>query len=1159
MVAARRLRWLALAVAAVAVMALSSTVWMATRGNDHSVGGEGVLEHMKRLRRAGSSAAAATRGHASRRAVTAASDELNAAEASAAIGSTGSSEGDVDDSDVRLRGLDAPKNVPLRVVEPEGWENASNVKRRRYPPPAYPARRFPFDWAANRAPSRLAVDPFLACHRHRVQPPPASSSVLRGSLTGAQCWSTSDGRAMPSSPEFALSFFRTLQPEVDDCAYHAVYNFTEYDPWRVLMIWTPGRFMPPQPPGRKANGGVMEAPTKGPDAASYVARYNASLAVPLVPSNSGAASHPMIIRASDFVLEHPVDANLSDADSTKGVKRPRPLGPQDQTGVRGLLSAHKTHAMAMLLHRNAVAVCLRERLHLHTIRCRPTFTAAQSSASSSHVAAAGALPPMLLHYCPCRHCDVPMIKARSASSTEDAAAAQALPLAMVQLLAATGSLDQACAPLRLRVTAAPFLSWKQRGASFRQGRGASPLFLPASSLSERITDRQQRSFLNLATRCFDIHRRPSSHPVGAASSTWNATRQPTSSSSSSWSAAVRPRTLRIPPDRPLIPYKPPTCVVVEAAPWLFVTNPPGTTGISSDQRDGGGGGKRGAPPLARLPYEGLEHNLDALLRVQADHNAIVLVTIFNRYWIDHLHNFYYSMVSRGQLRNMIIATMDPASLKACVRNRLPCLDATVLAEQDASVEDDDDDDAGGTGQHDDADPDGGTASRGDPSSAPYAGGQETDDGQQASASVGAKTRTNAAAVAKAGIGGVSVALSGATRKVTEAMSWIKPRLAVAILARNYGFFMVDLDMSWNRFPMHEVLAARVDLAHQCDAELKTSINSGFYFARPTWSTIRFFENLMVIPPEENSDQTAMKLFSRYDHTHGVSHACLPRASFNMKCYYKVDKSVQRTPIGGGSVETFQWRPVETNRQKFQWRILHATCISGALKKMAWLRTVNAWFLDDLDGLTGHPSSSSPPSQGAPVVVAVPLDEGNIIQRLLNAAVKEEDAARVDHRQPEASSRSTVVIATNRTARWRWMSRKEEDEDAAAHQHTSFGSSPKARSAEEEKESVLLVPAPYAYESISDLIASMAHAVTTRPTSPDRPTGAVLPSGQLTDPWVARHVAVLQHVSALPGLRPFCAEFANGSSWIKMGAAFSWTVHSPAYNRGVDKTFLRPRH
>jgi hypothetical protein len=187
--------------------------------------------------------------------------------------------------------------------------------------------------------------------------------------------------------------------------------------------------------------------------------------------------------------------------------------------------------------------------------------------------------------------------------------------------------------------------------------------------------------------------------------------------------------------------------------------------------------------------------------------------------------------------------------------------------------------------------------------------------------------------------------SGHTRKVTESMSWIKPRLALEVLGLGYGFWMVDLDISWNRSPDGAMPQGGGDtLVHQCDAPSRFSINSGFYLARPRLAPWLFFSNMMTFRPDENSDQTAMRLFARYDHTHGLQTECLHKWAFDMKCNYKVGGSVR---VVQGR-ETFEWRSFNRNRTKFSWVLLHATCLNGAAAKIKYFRTMNAWFLDDLD-------------------------------------------------------------------------------------------------------------------------------------------------------------------------------------------------------------------
>lgn len=560
-------------------------------------------------------------------------------------------------------------------------------------------RSFTFpNGAANQA-APISAAPLLQGHRTREYAGGSDgggggAGAFAATSAAARCW---DRNGDPTAvPKWVVALFALFKSEAD---YRAVAAAADGDPWALLVAWVPSRFMPPQRDGKNAAGQPIKAPTRGRDPDFYLREYNASW----------------------------------HATAT----------------VAGLPYHYQ------LLHRNALAVCIRERLHTEAVRCAPSGSTG--------------LPTALLYHCVCRKC-VPATAHQTPKS----------------------------------VGKAPEFDLSQPG---------KPLLLPAAL------------------------------------------------------ARTLPAVLLNPPP----PMKTPSakeaparydgkCVQALSAPWLV------------DQGT-----------VASFKYEGLDTNLDRLLSVQADTRKIVMVAMFNKFWIDHLHNFYFSMVRRAALENIIVATLDPEALAVCKQNRLPCFDAADFAELEEDMVE------GGAGY-----------------------------------------------------------LLGHKRKVTEAMSWIKPRLAVAILERGYGFFMVDLDMSYNAWPMADVLAAGTDLAHQCDSESRSSINSGYYLARPNVRTWSFFRNLMVFRPEENSDQTAMKLFSRYDHTHGMSNACLDKWAFNMKCNYKKAGSVKRTSSGG---ETFEWAAFDRNQTKFFWKILHATCISGAQAKLLYLRTMNAWFLDDLDKLT----------------------------------------------------------------------------------------------------------------------------------------------------------------------------------------------------------------
>jgi hypothetical protein len=563
--------------------------------------------------------------------------------------------------------------------------------------------------AANQAPPVPRVPLFAASESDvargagRVFVDTASTSPLRRrgeDASASRCWNN-DGEAV-GVPRWAVGFFEQIPTEGH---YAALAAATDDDPWAVLLAWVPQRFMAPQPQGRNAAGDVIKAPTRGRDPNFYLNEYNSTW-----HATADAASMPYHYQ---------------------------------------------------LVHRNALAVCVRERLHMTALRCVPR----------------AGLAPALLHHCLCRKCSEAIshpAKPEFPRYPGWTSIKSYIPLILPKAM----------------IDANPFLSQKPRVIAGLTKRGPNA------------------------------------------------------------------------PKQTNLPQYSGACVQALSAPWLV-----------------------DRATLPSFAYEGLATDLNALLKVQADEHGIVLVAMFNQFWIDHLHNFYFSMVRRARLTNIIIATLDRESQQLCEANRLPCFDAVEYSELEEDMQ----------------------------------------------------------------VGGAGF-LAGATRKVTENMSWIKPRLATAVIERGYGFFMVDLDMTWNAWPMRDVLDVGTDLTHQCDADSHTSINSGFYLAKPNVRTWIYFNNMMLFRPDENSDQTAMKLFARYDHTHGLSHACLDKWQFNMKCNYKRPNSVKKK----GRVQSFEWVPFERNRTKFFWKILHATCINGAYAKMLYLRTMNAWFLDDLDALTKAP-------------------------------------------------------------------------------------------------------------------------------------------------------------------------------------------------------------
>lgn len=534
------------------------------------------------------------------------------------------------------------------------------------------------------------------------------------------------------TPSGVPAWFPQLYQAANEAGvYEALTNITKQDPWQIVIGWVPSRFMGPQKPGRKANGDILHPPTKGRNASVYHDMYNASWTTSF--------------EAAGYEYHY------------------------------------------QLVHRNAMAVCIRERLHILQWLCGPAEVKKAGEAASF----VSGLEPLSVYHCPCRHC------------------------------------REGFSPMSVKSQKAPL------------GRLLPHFFSSSPVLKDGVEG--------------EMKIRTSGHMYIEG---------------------------RVPPVKE-------GCIEDLSAPW--------TVPISV---------------VPKFPYEGLHRSLDALLVTQSDPNRIVIVTIFNAFWIDHLHNFVFSMVSKARVVNYIVATMDDEALSLCIANRLPCLDATEFAEFEPDMV------QGGAGYQ-----------------------------------------------------------QGSTRKVSEAMSWIKPRLAVAILKRGYGFLMSDLDLTWGKNLWKELLDVRVDVAHQCDSNNKFSINSGFYLARSNARTMRFFENIMTFTPEENSDQTAMKLFAKYDHTHGASNTCLSKWSFNMKCNYKVPGSVRRDAAG---VETFEWAPYDRT-QAATWTILHATCLSGAQNKLLYLRTIGAWSVDDLDRLTSTSStclatrdSAAKPSTTVEYFASVPI-------------------------------------------------------------------------------------------------------------------------------------------------------------------------------------------
>lgn len=80
---------------------------------------------------------------------------------------------------------------------------------------------------------------------------------------------------------------------------------------------------------------------------------------------------------------------------------------------------------------------------------------------------------------------------------------------------------------------------------------------------------------------------------------------------------------------------------------------------------------------APLPWEGLQDDLDGLLKVQAIDNTVSIL-VFNEGFYAVTLNCLVSMIKFGRLQNIIITAAGKSSLTRCKQLRLPCYDAANL-------------------------------------------------------------------------------------------------------------------------------------------------------------------------------------------------------------------------------------------------------------------------------------------------------------------------------------------------------------------------------------------------------------------------------------------------------------------------------------------------
>ena len=598
------------------------------------------------------------------------------------------------------------------------------------------------------------------------------------------CWSTEGSQPMSYLPGWVISLMRGV-------AFAGIYErlriAAEVDPWRVLVGWYAEKFAAQSSkPGRRAGGGQMWAPNRGADPQYYRHRYNSTWSADVDDSTSGVLNF-------------------------------------------------------QLVHRNALRVCIRERLHFVSLRCSAM---SKEDGERPHL-----LPPIIIYFCNCRHCkETRFTRELGHGSPTLDDAWQSMPLL-------NSTIIDVASFLAIFIQNSSIVPMQQRGKrnSSSVSVPATPQDFPLLHVSDSVPTSSMMKFLGYTSLGMLMSKKMGlARFLQLPKHAWNNDIYLARSDSQK----------RENEDE--------SCVDAYAAPWLV-------------------------PSEYQFPYEFLrtdsatntafnynddDSTLSTLLAAQADENKVVLMALFNEFWIDHLHNFWYTMNHFGKSRHAIIATLDNRSFTLCQKQRLPCFDATAYADIDLTDEN--------------------------------------------TIDVGHKKR------------------------VSDALSWAKPRLAVAVLSRGYSFLLSDLDITWYGNAFGRTALQQTGLAHQCDVWSKKgeSINSGWYLARPSVNMLLYFNNLMFFEPDETSDQTSMKLLIKYDHTFGgIKHSCLDKWSFQMKCYYKIGK-----PSIINGKETFLWRQMDTKRKSFSWVLHHATCLDGAHSKMIYFRTMNMWFLDDLDAL-----------------------------------------------------------------------------------------------------------------------------------------------------------------------------------------------------------------
>eukprot|EP00758_Cryptobia_borreli_P017629 Tbor_TRINITY_DN6207_c1_g1::TRINITY_DN6207_c1_g1_i2::g.1771::m.1771 len=116
-------------------------------------------------------------------------------------------------------------------------------------------------------------------------------TLVNAAYSHINCWRV-DGTVC-TAPSWAPALFTAATPSTSSSSLALLKKLAHVantDPWQVIMVWVPERFMGTQKNGRKADGSVMIPPTLGRNPETYWREYNASWHWGYTPSSDITAA-----------------------------------------------------------------------------------------------------------------------------------------------------------------------------------------------------------------------------------------------------------------------------------------------------------------------------------------------------------------------------------------------------------------------------------------------------------------------------------------------------------------------------------------------------------------------------------------------------------------------------------------------------------------------------------------------------------------------------------------------------------------------------------------------------------------------------------------------------------------------------------------------------